>query len=79
MPVVRDLSLSLLFVFGAFASFAPYLGISLPLFTYDAGAGKSVDLPQSVAVYAVFLLATIAAFVLRVLPQKIGEGTQHGR
>ena len=72
MPVIRDISLSLLFLFAAFATLAPYFGVPLPEFAYDAGAGKSVDLPVSVAVYAVFLLAAIAAFVLRILPKPKG-------
>ncbi|MBC8142926.1 MAG: hypothetical protein H7Y38_15995 [Armatimonadetes bacterium] len=72
MPVVRDIYLSLLFLFGAIATLAPYLGVPLPEFVYDSGAGKSADLPGSVAVYAACLLAAIAAFVLRVLPKTEG-------
>ncbi len=69
MPVVRDIFLSLLFLFGAIAVLAPYLGVPLPVFVYDAGSGKSVDLPATVAVYAMVLLVSVAAFVLRVLPK----------
>ena len=70
MAVVRDILLSVLFLLGTLAVVLPYVGVALPEFTYAGGAGKPVDLPVSVALYAAALLAAVAAFVLRVLPKQ---------
>ncbi len=71
MPVLRELYLCLVFLFGAWVALAPYLfGIGDAVFAYRPANGSSVDLPVSVSVYAGLLLISLAAFVLRLVTPK---------
>ena len=71
MPVLRDIYLCAVFLWGAGATLAPYFGITDVPLTYQTARGTPVDLPKSVIPYAVLLLIAVAGFVLRVIARPV--------
>ncbi len=80
MPTaLRDIYLSLVFLLCAGAIFAPYLGYALPGFDYQIAGGKSVNMPVTVTLYALFLVVAIVALTQRLLGgQKTSEDVDAG-
>jgi len=76
MPTaLRDIYLTIMLLLGTGVVIAPYLGgIALPAFPYLAAGGKTVIMPVSVALYALFLLIAIAALAKRLLAK--GDGAE---
>jgi len=78
MPTaLRDIYLAILFLLCAGAFFAPYLGIELPIFPFQATAGKTVNLPVSAALYSLFLMVSIATFAKRLLSKSESSEEVH--
>ena len=74
MPVLREIYLCLVFLFGMGVCLAPYLlGIGERVFAYQTAKGTNVDLPVSVSIYAGLLLVSITVFVLRLVSRKTKE------
>jgi hypothetical protein len=74
MPLLRELYLCVVFLFGVGVPLAPYLfGISESVFAYQTTKGAPVDLPVSVSIFASLLLISLAVFALRFVSKKPEE------